>query len=177
MITNLVTFAGGCFWCTEAIFQHLKGVRKVTPGYSGGDKPNPTYEEVSAGMTGHAEAIQIEFDPEVIGFPDLLEVFFATHDPTILNRQGNDVGTQYRSAVFYHDQSQKKQAEEFIKKLTKQKVYPDPIVTEVSEFKNFYPAEDYHLNYYNRNKNQPYCRIVIEPKLKKLTREYASDVV
>lgn len=165
---SLATLAGGCFWCTEAVFQRLNRVTKVTPGYTGGNIPNPTYEAVTTGETGHAEAIQIEFDPEKTSFRELLRVFFATHDPTTLNRQGNDVGTQYRSEIFYHDQSQKVESEMFIKGLESSHFYPDPIVTKISKFKEFYPAEDYHLNYYNRNKNQPYCKIVIEPKLEKL---------
>lgn len=168
--TFLATFAGGCFWCTEAIFQRLHGVIKVTPGYSGGDMEGPTYEEVASGKTGHAEVIQVEYDTEKIKYEELLEVFFATHDPTTLNRQGADIGTQYRSAVFYHDQKQKDDTEEFIKKLTLQNTFKDPIVTEVSKFKKFYPAEDYYLNYYNSHKNQLYCKIIITPKLKKLEK-------
>lgn len=160
------TFAGGCFWCTEAVFQRIKGVSKVTPGYSGGHKPNPTYEEVSTGETGHAQAIQIEFDPEIVDYEELLKVHFETHDPTTLNQQQYDVGTQYRSAVFYHDESQRVSTQSFIKslKLGKQ------VVTEVKKFEKFYEAEDYHKNYYNNHKNQPYCKIIIEHKLEMLRR-------
>lgn len=164
------TLGGGCFWCTEAIFLNLRGVEKVTPGYSGGHIKNPAYREVTTGRTGHAEVVQIVFDPAVVKFAEILEVFFMTHDPTTLNRQGADVGTQYRSAIFYHNEKQKAVAEDIIRELDKQKVYADPIVTEVTSFTNFYEAEDYHLNYYARNKNQPYCQFVITPKLKKFEK-------
>lgn len=166
------TFAGGCFWCTEAIFQRIEGVESVLPGYSGGQQKN-TYEEVSRGDTGHAESIQIKFDPEKVSFKKLLLVFFKTHDPTTLNRQGNDVGPQYRSAVFYHSEDQKKDTKEIIEKLEEEKVYDKPIVTEVTEFGQFFEAEDYHKNYYNNNKNAGYCRVVINPKLAKLEKEFA----
>ena len=146
---SLATFAGGCFWCTEAIFQRIDGVLKVTPGYSGGDLPNPTYDQVSTGETGHAEAIQIEFDPKIIDFEYLLKVHFETHNPTTLNQQGNDTGTQYRSIVFYHDEKQL----EIINKVLKSLKFEKPIVTEVKEFEKFYEAEDYHKNYYNNHKN------------------------
>src|SRR3989344_3355079 len=144
------TFGGGCFWCTEAIFKRLEGVYSVLPGYSGGDVENPTYDQVCEGNTGHAEVIQIEFDPKIIPYKKLLEVFFYTHDPTTKNQQGNDMGPQYRSIIFYHSAKQKPDAESFIKELTEKKVYSKPIVTEVSEFKNFYEAEDYHKNYFKR---------------------------
>jgi|SRR5581483_2059475 len=160
------TLAGGCFWCTEAIFKSLKGVKSVTPGYSGGVKDNPRYEDVSSGETGHAESIQIKFDPKIISFKDLLYVFFKTHDPTTMNRQGADVGPQYRSAIFYHNEKQKKTSEDLIKEL--QKSYNNKIVTEISPFNKFYAAEDYHKNYYEKHKNAPYCALVIDPKLKKL---------
>lgn len=160
---SLATFAGGCFWCTEAIFQRIDGVLKVTPGYSGGDLPNPTYDQVSTGETGHAEALQIEFDPKIIDFEYLLKVHFETHNPTTLNQQGNDTGTQYRSIVFYHDEKQL----EIINKVLKSLKFEKPIVTEVKEFEKFYEAEDYHKNYYNNHKNLPYCQIVIKPKLEK----------
>ena len=170
----LATFGNGCFWCTEAIFQQLKGVESVYPGYIGGHVKNPTYAEVCTGKTGHAEAIQIKYDPEVIGYRELLDVFFYTHDPTTLNRQGNDIGTQYRSAIFYHDEEQKAAAEKIISQLTAEKVYEDPIVTEVTAYDVFYMAEDYHKNYYNNNKNQGYCRAVINPKLDKFMKKYGS---
>jgi peptide-methionine (S)-S-oxide reductase len=162
------TFANGCFWCTEAVFQRLKGVTSVQSGYSGGHVDNPTYEQVCSGNTGHAEALQITYDPDQISFAELLEVFWKTHDPTTLNRQGNDVGTQYRSAIFYHNEEQKKLAETYKKKLDEEKVWDDPIVTEITPFTNFYPAENYHKDYFNRNGYQPYCVFVIRPKIKKL---------
>jgi len=161
------TFGTGCFWCTEAVFQQLKGVQQVTSGYSGGKIKNPTYEQICGGDTGHAEVIQVVFDPKVISFKDLLEVFWKTHDPTTLNQQGADYGTQYRSAIFYHDAEQKKLAEEYKEKLNQASVYPRPIVTEVTAFDVFYPAEKYHQNYYNDNSNAGYCRNVIQPKLAK----------
>lgn len=161
------TFGNGCFWCTEAVFQQLKGVQKVTSGYSGGKVKNPTYEQVCSGETGHAEVIQIVYDPKVITFDELLEVFWKTHDPTTLNQQGADYGTQYRSAIFYHSAEQKKLAEEYKDKLNKAEVYKRPIVTEVTAFSEFYPAEKYHQNYFNQNTNAGYCRNVIQPKLAK----------
>lgn len=174
--TETATFAGGCFWCTEAIFKRLKGVVSVTPGYSGGTVENPSYEEVCTGRTGHAEAIQIEFDPEKISYDVLLQVFFHTHNPTTLNQQGADVGTQYRSSIFYHNEEQKKEAENAIQDLTKENVYKEPIVTEVVPFTKFYEAENYHENYYDRNRNNPYCTFVIDPKLAKLLKEFRSHV-
>ncbi|MFT3883801.1 MAG: peptide-methionine (S)-S-oxide reductase MsrA [Gemmatales bacterium] len=161
------TFGTGCFWCTEAVFQQLKGVQQVTSGYSGGKVKNPTYEQVCSGDTGHAEVIQVIYDPKVISFKELLEVFWKTHDPTTLNQQGADHGTQYRSAIFYHDAEQKKLAEEYKDKLNKAEVYHRPIVTEVTAFSEFYPAEKYHQNYYNDNSSAGYCRAVIQPKLAK----------
>lgn len=173
---EIATFAGGCFWCTEAIFKRLKGVSSVLPGYSGGDVENPSYEEVCDGNTGHAEAIQIEFDPKIISFETLLEVFFYTHDPTTLNQQGNDIGPQYRSVIFYHSGDQEKTAKEIIAKLDSEKIFPRPIVTKVEEFKNFYEAEDYHKNYFDRNKTAPYCNIIIGPKIHKLLERFGKDV-
>ena len=166
-------FGGGCFWCTEAIFQRLKGVESVESGYAGGHIQNPTYEQVSGGDTGHAEAIRIEFDPSVIKFEDLLNVFFATHDPTTLNRQGADVGTQYRSAVFYNSDDQKKSTEDFIAQLERDEVFDDSIVTEVAKLEKFWPAESYHQRYFNKNQDNPYCMVVISPKLGKLRQKFA----
>ena len=168
------TFGNGCFWCTEAIFQQLKGVSTVLPGYTGGKVKNPTYREVCTGTTGHAEVIQITYDPSVISYRELLDVFFYTHDPTTLNRQGADVGTQYRSAIFFHSKEQEADAETMISQLTAEGVYADPIVTEVTPMDVFYTAEDYHKNYYNNNKNQGYCRAVINPKLDKFMKKYGS---
>jgi peptide-methionine (S)-S-oxide reductase len=165
-------FGGGCFWCTEAIFQNLKGVSSVLPGYSGGHVENPTYEQVSEGNTGHAEATKIEFDPSVIKFSDLLGIFFATHDPTTPNRQGHDVGPQYRSAIFYMNEQQKKAAEEFIKNAAKD--FDAPIVTEITPFNKFYVAENYHQNYFKNNSNAPYCQAVISPKVAKFRAKYAN---
>lgn len=170
------TFAGGCFWCTEAIFQSLKGVYKVTSGYIGGTVPNPTYKQVCTGTTGHAEAIEITYAPEEIAFEELLEVFFKTHDPTTLNRQGADTGTQYRSAVFYHDAEQKKSAEEVIAALTEEKIFPDPIVTEVTQASEFYSAEDYHQDYYANNTQAGYCQMVITPKMEKFRKVFADKI-
>jgi peptide-methionine (S)-S-oxide reductase len=167
------TLANGCFWCTEAVFQRLKGVHSVISGYTGGARPNPSYEQVSTGATGHAEALQIEFDPQVISYETLLDIFFATHDPTTLNRQGNDVGTQYRSAIFYHNDEQKKVAQEKILELETDKAFADPIVTEITPLETFYDAEDYHKNYYENNKDKPYCTYVIRPKLQKLLEKYS----
>jgi peptide-methionine (S)-S-oxide reductase len=162
------TFGSGCFWCTEAVFQRLKGVISAQSGYTGGIVENPTYEAVCSGTTGHAEVIQVEFDPDVITFEELLEVFWKTHDPTTLNRQGNDRGTQYRSVVFYHNDSQKELASNYKMKLDKAGIWSDPIVTEIAALEKFYPAEDDHSDYYNKNSNQPYCSFVIAPKVKKL---------
>lgn len=170
------TLAGGCFWCTEAIFKRLKGVTSVTPGYSGGEMQSPIYEAVSSGRTGHAEAIEIEFDPNLISYEKLLEVFFKLHDPTTMNQQGNDIGTQYRSVIFYQDEKQRETAEKVKNKIGEEKIYEKPIVTEIIPFKNFYKAEDYHLDYYAKNSDQPYCRIVIDPKIQKLYKDFKSVV-
>lgn len=171
------TFGSGCFWCTEAIFQKLNGVINVTPGYSGGKRENPSYDQVCSGATGHAEVINIQFDQEKISFEELLEVFWKTHDPTTLNRQGADVGTQYRSVIFYHDERQKELAEQYKKKLNEAGIFDKPIVTEVSPFQKFYPAEKYHQDYYNNNPAQPYCSFVITPKLKKFNEVFKEKLV
>lgn len=172
MKTDTATFGNGCFWCTEAIFQDLKGVLKVTSGYSGGKLKNPTYKEVCSGLTGHAECLQIIFNPDEITFEELLEVFWKTHDPTTLNRQGNDVGTQYRSVIFYHDEKQKQLAEHYKKELEEAKIFNNPIVTEVTAFDVFYPAENYHQEYYNLNGQEPYCQYVIRPKVEKFRKVF-----
>jgi peptide-methionine (S)-S-oxide reductase len=169
---EIATFAGGCFWCTEAVFLELKGVQSVVSGYIGGETLNPTYEEICNGDTGHAEAIQIIFDPKIIRFGELLEIFFATHDPTTLNRQGNDIGTQYRSEIFYHNEEQKKLSEAYIALMTKENTFGKLIVTQVSPASKFYEAEKYHQNYYNQNKTQGYCSFVITPKIEKLKKVY-----
>ena len=166
------TLAGGCFWCTEAVYAELKGVTSVTSGYIGGAVPNPTYKDVCTGQTGHAEAIEIDYDPAVVPFEKLLEVFFATHDPTTLNRQGADVGTQYRSGIFYHDDEQKRIAEDVIAKLDAAKVFPGKIVTEVTKASTFYPAEDYHQDYFANNPFQPYCQAVATPKVEKVRKVF-----
>jgi peptide-methionine (S)-S-oxide reductase len=169
---DVATFGNGCFWCTEAVFQDLKGVESAISGYSGGTVENPTYKQVCTGNTGHAEVLQITYDPSVISFEELLEVFWKTHDPTTLNRQGNDVGTQYRSAIFYHNEEQKKLSEEYKKKLNESGAFDRPIVTEIVPFKKFYKAEDYHQNYYNLNGEQPYCSMVIRPKVDKFRKVF-----
>ena len=166
------TLAGGCFWCLEAVFDELKGVVSVESGYSGGHVADPSYRAVCTGMTGHAEVVQVTFDPQVLSFADLLRVFFTIHDPTTMNRQGGDVGTQYRSAIFYHSDEQKRVAEEIIKEVDESKVWGRPVVTEVTPFDRFYIAEDYHQEYYASNPNQPYCRVVIEPKVVKFRKHY-----
>lgn len=168
MEKEIATLAGGCFWCTEAVFSIVKGVEKVEPGYSGGFLPNPTYEQVSEGTTGHAEAVQITFDPSVISFKEILEIFFASHDPTTMGRQGPDVGAQYRSVIFYHNEEQKATAEKIIEDLNKAGIWDSPIVTQIEPFKAFYISEDYHKDYYRRHPNQPYCQQIITPKLAKL---------
>ena len=173
---EVATFAGGCFWCTEAVFLEIKGVEKVVSGYIGGKTKNPTYKDICTGETGHAEAIQITFNPNEVAYEDLLEVFFGTHDPTTLNRQGADVGTQYRSEIFYHSEAQKTKAENYIQLLEKEKLYDKKIVTKVSSAMVFYPAEDYHQNYYNQNSSQGYCQMVIAPKLEKLRKYYKSKL-
>ena len=173
---EVATLAGGCFWCTEAVFSIVKGVEKVDPGYAGGTVPNPTYEQVSTGTTGHAETAQITFDPAVISFREILEMFFATHDPTTLNRQGPDVGTQYRSVIFYQNADQKATAEEVIEELNRAQIWDAPIVTRVEPLKAFYPAEDYHRDYYRNHPNQPYCQQIITPKLVKLQQHFLSKL-
>ncbi len=166
----VATFGGGCFWCTEAVFSALKGVEKVESGYSGGQTANPSYKEICSGLTGHAEVVQITYDAQELLFEDLLEVFFATHNPTTLNRQGADVGTQYRSVIFYHNEEQKRIAEFVIRELDAQKIFNDPIVTEVTAFDKFYKAEDYHQDYFANNPRQPYCNAVINPKMEKFKK-------
>jgi peptide-methionine (S)-S-oxide reductase len=172
MLHESATFAGGCFWCVEAAFLRLHGVIRVVPGYAGGRDGNPTYEAVCTGTTGHAEVIRIEFDPEQIGYSDLLSVFFAVHDPTTLNRQGNDTGTQYRSAIFYHDEAQKSAASEIVAELAREGVWNDPIVTEIVPLENYHEAEKYHHNYYALHPDQPYCQVMIPPKLAKLREKF-----
>jgi peptide-methionine (S)-S-oxide reductase len=173
---EIATLANGCFWCTEAIFKKIKGVKSILPGYAGGTVKNPSYNQVCTGSTGHAESIQIKFDPTVISFEKILDIFWHTHDPTTLNRQGNDIGTQYRSAIFYHNEKQKEIAEKSKKGLEEEHVYKDSIVTEISPFKNFYVAEDYYKDYYENHKDNPYCNFVIDPKLDKLLQKYRNEV-
>lgn len=173
---DTATLAGGCFWCIEAVYQRLEGVIRVESGYSGGRKPNPTYEEVSAGTSGYAEVCQITFDASITPYEDILHVFFSAHDPTTLNRQGNDVGTQYRSAIFYHDEIQKHIAEGYIRQLEQIKTWKDPIVTQVVPFEAFYKAEDYHQNYFNENGSQPYCTYVVRPKVEKFMKQFKDRV-
>jgi len=171
--TQTATLAGGCFWCLEAVFDNLQGVTDVVSGYAGGKTVNPTYQQVCAGTTGHAEVVQIQFDPDVLTYKDLLEVFFSIHDPTTLNRQGADVGDQYRSAIFYHTAEQKQIAEMVIHELMEEKIWPDPLVTEVTAFTNFYPAEDYHQEYFANNPEQGYCQMVVSPKVAKFRKKFA----
>ncbi len=173
---EISTLGGGCFWCLEAVFVELQGVEKVLSGYSGGSVPSPSYREVCNGTTGHAEVVQVVFDPNVISFRELLQVFFATHDPTTLNRQGADVGTQYRSAIYYHSLEQKETAEALITELNSEDIWPNPIVTEVTPFDVFYIAEDYHQDYYKYNSQQPYCRVVITPKLSKFRKQFTKQL-
>jgi peptide-methionine (S)-S-oxide reductase len=174
MTTELATLAGGCFWCLEAVFEQLQGVERVVSGYAGGASANPTYKQICTGATGHAEVVQITFDPAILGYRELLEIFFAFHDPTTLNRQGHDLGTQYRSAIFCHSPEQQRDAGAVIAELTRQNVFDDPIVTEVSPMTAFYPAEDYHQGYYRENSEQPYCRATITPKVTKLRAKYGA---
>ena len=171
-MSEQATLAGGCFWCLEAVFDQLRGVEKVQNGYAGGHAPNPSYDQVCTGTTGHAEVVQITYDPQQIGYRDLLDVFFTIHDPTTLNRQGADTGTQYRSAIFYHDAEQKRIAEETIAQLEEKQTWDDPIVTQVVPLEKFYAAEDYHRDYYERNPAQGYCRIVIAPKVAKARQHF-----
>lgn len=173
---EVATLGGGCFWCTEAVFSLVKGVETVESGYSGGSIPNPSYEQVSTGTTGHAEVIQITFDPSAISFREILEIFFTTHDPTTLNRQGPDVGTQYRSVIFYHGDAQKAIAESVIAELDKEGIWNQPIVTKLEPFKAFYKAEDYHKEYYKRHRNDPYCRTIITPKIIKLQQKFLTKL-
>jgi peptide-methionine (S)-S-oxide reductase len=169
---EIATLAGGCFWCLEAVFDDMKGVESVESGYMGGKTANPTYEEVCSGQSGHAEVVQLTFDPSAVSFREILEVFFVIHDPTTLNRQGNDVGTQYRSAVFYHSPEQKSAAEQVIAKLNSARIYDDPIVTEVAAASKYYVAENYHQEYYRRNPGQPYCAYVVRPKVAKFRKHF-----
>jgi peptide-methionine (S)-S-oxide reductase len=173
---DTATFGTGCFWCTEAIFQELKGVTKVVSGYSGGTVKNPTYEQVCSGNTGYAECLQIIYDPKVISYDELLEVFWESHDPTSLNKQGNDVGTQYRSVIFYHDDEQKQKAEHYKDELNKSKAYDKPIVTEIVRFSVFYPAENYHQDYFRLHGSQPYCYLVIRPKVEKFEKVFKAKL-
>jgi peptide-methionine (S)-S-oxide reductase len=174
--TDSATFGAGCFWCVEAVFQELKGVQKVESGYSGGKIKNPTYREVCSGLTGHAEVCRIYFDPKVISYKDLLEAFWQSHDPTTMNRQGADVGTQYRSVIFYHTEEQRETAEFYKAELNKQKAFNSPVITEISPLTNYYVAEDYHQNYYAQNGNESYCTYVIAPKLEKFRKAFASKL-
>lgn len=169
---EVATLAAGCFWCVEAVFEQLRGVNRVESGYTGGTVQDPTYEQVCSGTTGHAEALQVRFDPDSISFGDLLDVFFTIHDPTTLNRQGGDVGTQYRSAIFYHSDEQKAVAESVIERVERDRIWDDPIVTEVTPFEAFYPAEEYHREYFRENPEQPYCRAVIAPKVVKFRKRH-----
>jgi len=173
MSEEVATLAGGCFWCLEAVFKDLRGVNWVMSGYSGGQNANPSYKQVCSGTTGHAEVVQVKFDPAQLSYADLLRVFFAIHDPTTLNRQGNDIGTQYRSAIFYHDDAQRAVAEAVMRELAAESVYSKPIVTEVRPATTFYPAEDYHQQYFTNHPNQPYCTFVVSPKVKKFRQKFA----
>ncbi|WP_309297639.1 peptide-methionine (S)-S-oxide reductase MsrA [Neptunitalea chrysea] len=175
-MNGIAIFAGGCFWCTEAVFKRVQGVLKVVPGYLGGTIKNPCYREVAMGVTGHAEAVKIEYDPLVVSYDLLLEIFFATHNPTTLNQQGNDIGTQYRSEIFCTSDEQKKKAREYIKLLEAENIFRNPIVTAISIEQPFYSAEDYHHNYYDNNRFQPYCQVVIHPKLRKLQTMYSQKI-
>jgi len=174
--SDIATIAGGCFWCTEAVFNRLKGVVSVIPGYAASQVENPSYEAVCTGRTGAAEAIQITYDPSIISYDKLLEIFWHVHDPTTLNRQGNDAGTQYRSAIFYHNDEQQQHALASKEALEKEGVYKNAVVTEITPFTNFYPAENYHRDYFDRNRAAPYCMLIINPKVQKLLKEYRSDV-
>ena len=169
---EIATLAGGCFWCLEAVYERLRGVSQVVSGYAGGDAPNPSYQQVCAGDTGHAEVVQISFDPRIVSYRDLLSVFFTIHDPTTPDRQGADVGTQYRSAIFYHSESQKQDALSVMEEIEAQRIWPGDIVTELVPFDSFWEAEEYHQDYYRRNSQNPYCQLVIEPKVAKLRKEY-----
>jgi len=172
--TEIAVFGGGCFWCTEAVFQRVRGVISAVSGYAGGTTKNPNYSQVSNGTTGHAEVTKIEYDPNEVAYRDLLEIFFAIHNPTTPNRQGNDIGPQYRSMILYTDHNQKQEAEKIIQELNDNKIYPDPVVTEIKPLADFYSAEDYHQNYYNQNPGQGYCQAVINPKLAKFKQKFTS---
>jgi peptide-methionine (S)-S-oxide reductase len=176
-VNAIATFGGGCFWCLDAAFRQLRGVEKVVSGYAGGKRPNPSYEQVCSGATGHAEVIQISYDPNIISYRDLLGVLFTIHDPTTLNRQGGDEGTQYRSVIFYHSPEQEKDAKEIIAELEREHVWSDPIVTELAPYSVFYPAEGYHQDYFNKNPNQPYCSAVVAPKVSKIRKAYFDRLV
>jgi len=173
---ELATLGGGCFWCTEAVFTQLKGVETAEPGYSGGELEDPTYEQVSTGTTGHAEVVQIAFDPSVISYREILEIFFSTHDPTTLNRQGPDIGPQYRSVIFYHNNQQRATAELVVRELTEEKLFDSPITTRIEPLVRFYKAEDYHKDYFKKHREQQYCRIIIAPKIAKLQKLYLSKL-
>lgn len=175
-MTEIATFAGGCFWCTEAIFKRIKGVTSVTPGYSGGHTDNPTWQQVSTGTTGHAESLQVEFDPSIISYEKLIDIFFHTHNPTTLNQQNYDKGPEYRSVIFYHDDRQKEAAKKVRDEVEKSGIYKSPIVTEITKFTNFYPAETFHKNFYESGQRPDYCTFVIDPKIQKLLKEYGNDV-
>ena len=170
------TLGGGCFWCVEAVYEEVEGITSVTSGYMGGHIKNPSYKDVTSGRSGHAEVVQLTFDPEVISYKEILEIFWMTHDPTTLNRQGNDIGPQYRSAVFYHNDEQKRVADFYLAELDKSGAYRDPIVTEITEASEYYKAEDYHQDYYSLNRNQPYCQFVIRPKLEKFRKAFSSKL-
>ncbi len=174
--TEIATLGGGCFWCVEAVFNQLQGVKKAISGYEGGDVPNPSYQQICTGSTGHAEVVEVHFDPNVVSFADILRVFFTVHDPTTLNRQGADVGTQYRSVIFYHSDAQKQTAREVIDEIEGKNLYPNKIVTELAPHDTFYPAEDYHQEYYQNNRAQPYCQFVIAPKVAKFRKEYVDKL-
>lgn len=175
-ILEVATLGGGCFWCMEAVYNQLKGIKKIDSGYSGGSIINPTYGQVSTGQTGHAEVVQLLYDPTIISYNEILKIFFTTHDPTTLNRQGADQGTQYRSVIFYHNEEQKKIAEQIIKELNTEEFFDSPIVTKVEPFEVFYPAEDYHKNYFQKHPEQPYCQIVISPKVTKLRKKFSDKL-
>ena len=176
MSQELATLAGGCFWCLEAVYLDLRGVEKVVSGYAGGHVPNPTYREVCSGLTGHAEVVQVAFDPAVVSFREILQVFFTIHDPTTLNRQGADVGTQYRSAIFYHDDVQKSTAEAVMAEVAAEKIWPNPLVTQLEPLTKFYPAEAYHQDYFARNPSQPYCQVVVAPKVSKFRKQFIGQL-
>jgi peptide-methionine (S)-S-oxide reductase len=176
-VREIATFGGGCFWCLDGAFRQLRGVEQVESGYAGGRRPNPTYEQVCTGVTGHAEVVRITFDPSIISYRDLLGVLFTIHDPTTLNRQGNDVGTQYRSVIFHHSPEQERVAREVIAELEAEKLWDDPIVTEVAPLPEYYPAEGYHQDYFTKNPNQPYCRAIVGPKISKVRKMYFDRLV